>query len=250
MPRAKLFDPASEDTFPLSRTGLEQFMRCPRCFYLHRRLGVSPPKMIPLTLAIATDALLKNEFDAIRGQDVSHPVWDEYNLNVNAYQHEDIELWRSNFKGIRVHHKNSNLEIFGAVDDVWQNKETGQLHIVDYKSTAKKGDPSIDEGGFGEAYKRQMEIYQWLFEAAGHDVSNIGYFLYVNGIKEGGFYENDLKGVMNFKTTLIEYVGDSSWVESTIHEAKSCLANQHFPSGAADCDNCRYFSQREKMELC
>ena len=58
------------------------------------------------------------------------------------------------FKGIRVHHKNSNLEIFGAVDDVWQNKETGQLHIVDYKSTAKKGDPSIDEGGFGEAYKK------------------------------------------------------------------------------------------------
>ena len=64
-------------------------MRCPRCFYLHRRLGVSPPKMIPLTLAIATDALKMNSMPYVVG-DVSHPVWDEYNLNVNAYQHEDI----------------------------------------------------------------------------------------------------------------------------------------------------------------
>ena len=73
MPRAKLFDPASEDTFPLSRTVLNSLCDVRDVFYLHRRLGVSPPKMIPLTLAIATDALLKNEFDAIRGQDVSAP---------------------------------------------------------------------------------------------------------------------------------------------------------------------------------
>ena len=57
-PRCKLFDPKSNEPFAISRSGLEQFMRCPRCFYHHRRL-VSPPKMGAIDLAVATDALLK-----------------------------------------------------------------------------------------------------------------------------------------------------------------------------------------------
>ena len=55
------------------------------------------------------------------------------------------------------------------------------------------------------------------------------------------------RGVMNFKTTLIEYVGDSSWVENTIMEAKSCLTNEYLLAGADDCDSCRYFLNRKKM---
>jgi len=48
--------------------------------------------------------------------------------------------------------------LFGAVDDVWQHRKTGKLHVVDYKFTFKKW-PSI-KGGFGEFYKRQMEIFR------------------------------------------------------------------------------------------
>ena len=246
--RRKLFDPKSNEPFAISRTGLEQFMRCPRCFYQHRRLGVSPPKMVPLTLAVATDALLKNEFDAIRGTDSKHHVWKIHGLNVSAYAHRDIELWRNNFKGIRVLHEETNLEVFGAVDDVWQNDKTSELHIVDYKSTSKKGDPSIEEGAFGEAYKRQMEIYQWLFGALGHKVSRVGYFLYVNGLKDGGFYNSKNQGQMSFRTTIIEYVGDYSWVEGVIKRAKDCLMSEATPVSEGGCDNCRYFAQRLNSE--
>ena len=66
MPRAKLYDPNSNDVFALSRSALEQFINCPRCFYQQRRLGLKQPRMVPLTLAVATDALLKNEFDDAR----------------------------------------------------------------------------------------------------------------------------------------------------------------------------------------
>ena len=113
----------------LSRSALEQHIRCPCCFYQQRKLGLKQPSMVPLTLAVATDALLKNEFDAIRGQDTSHAVWQEHGLNVRAYAHPDIDLWRNNRKGQRISHP-SGAEVYGAVDDVWENLETGELHIV------------------------------------------------------------------------------------------------------------------------
>ena len=242
--RRKLFDPKSDEPFAISRTGIEEFVRCPRCFYLRRRLGLAPPRMVPLTLAVATDALLKEEFDQVREAKQRHPVWDEFGLNVRAFNHEAIDLWRNNFKGIRHLHEPTNLEIFGAVDDVWEHLETGELHIVDYKSTSKQGDPSIEGGGFADGYKRQMEIYQWLFRREGFEVSDEGYFLYVNGSKAGPFFDDELVGHMKFKTTLIRYHGVADWVEKELYNAKDCLSSSSLPNVGVNCDNCRYFSER------
>jgi hypothetical protein len=236
----------------LSRSAIEQHMRCPRCFYLHRKLKIQPPSCPPLTLAVATDALLKNEFDAIRGTETMHPLWVEHGLNVRAYPHEDIDNWRNNFKGMRTLHK-SGIEIFGAVDDVWQDRDSGELVIVDYKSTSKQGDPSIDEGGWGDSYKRQMEIYQWLFRQAGHTVSNTGYFLYVNGLKDRVFYDQledgSIDGVMRFKTTMIAYEGNDDWVESAVDEAIACLDADEIPESGEGCDVCSHMQKRVELML-
>ncbi len=35
-----IFDPASVEPFKLSRSKIDLFLNCPRCFYLDRRLGV------------------------------------------------------------------------------------------------------------------------------------------------------------------------------------------------------------------
>jgi len=227
----------------LSRTAIEQYIRCPKCFYFHRKLGLKPPSMVPLTLAVATDALLKNEFDAVRKSASTHPLWLREKLNVLAFDHPDIDLWRNNFKGIRVKWSGSDIEIFGAVDDVWINNDTHELHVVDYKSTSKQGIPTI-EGGFGDGYKRQMEIYQWLLSNIGFRVSSTGYFLYVNGNKHGGFYEADLVGTMKFETTMISYAGDFSWVEPTIKNAIECLSGNNVPNSGSNCDSCRYYTER------
>jgi hypothetical protein len=227
----------------LSRTAIEQHLRCPLCFFLQRKLGVRPPAMIPLTLAVATDALLKNEFDAIRETGASHPLWQREGLRFRAFDHPDIDAWRNNRRGIRVVHA-SGVEVYGAVDDVWQDRDTGVLHIVDYKSTSKKDEPSL-EGGFGDGYKRQIEIYQWLFREAGYPVSSTGYFLYVNGSKQGTFYPNgNTEGVMRFASTLIPYEGTSDWVDNAISDAVNCLKQDVLPASGGDCDSCRYFSER------
>lgn len=239
MPRKKK---SATHPLALSRTALEDFAQCPRCFYLHRSQDLKGLRRIPLTLAVATDALLKNEFDAIRSSGASHPIWERENLDVRAYAHPELDLWRSNFKGLRVTHAATGAVIFGAVDDIWQNRSTGELHIVDYKSTSKQGTPDL-EGGFGAGYKRQMEIYQWLFRHAGFAVSPIGYFLYVNGRKDGGFYEQGV-GCMRFDTTVIPYEGDDGWVDGHVAAAVECHRSSVLPESGVECDVCRYVAAR------
>ncbi|MBM09499.1 MAG: hypothetical protein CMF69_07990 [Magnetovibrio sp.] len=253
MARYNKFDKTRDDPFPISRSGIDQFLRCPRTFVLHRKYGVKPPSMAPLTLAIATDHLLKNEFDVYREKQSSeHPIFRKYDLKVVPYQHTEIETWRQNFKGIRYLDEGTNLEVFGAVDDVWEDINSKELYIVDYKSTSKQGDPNI-ETGWGLSYKKQMEIYQWLFRKNDFPVSDRGYFLYVNGVKGDNKFYSDHKGYedvgfMEFNTTLIPYIGNIDWVSDTLMLIKKALMNEKLPEPNKSWDENRYFYERLQLE--
>ena len=71
--KRNLYDPKSKSFYRLSRTKLENFLRCARCFYLDRRLGVSQPPGFPFNLNSAVDELLKREFDDYRTKQEPHP---------------------------------------------------------------------------------------------------------------------------------------------------------------------------------
>src|SRR3989338_3788923 len=65
MPRTRnIFNPKSKEPFKLSRSKIELFLQCPRCFYVDRRLGIGRVSGPPFTLNTATDTLLKKEFDS------------------------------------------------------------------------------------------------------------------------------------------------------------------------------------------
>ena len=61
-----LFDPQLQEPFVISRSGIDLFIQCPRCFYLDKRLGTGRPPGFPFSLNSAVDALLKKEFDGHR----------------------------------------------------------------------------------------------------------------------------------------------------------------------------------------
>jgi hypothetical protein len=61
----KIFNPESKEPFELSRSKIDLFLECARCFYLDRRLGIGRPDSFPFTLNNAVDALLKKEFDEL-----------------------------------------------------------------------------------------------------------------------------------------------------------------------------------------
>ena len=139
-----LFRPDDEGIFKLSRSKIDLFLNCPRCFYLDRRLGVGRPPMFPYTLNSAVDALLKKEFDIHRSKGEAHPMMEHYKIDAIPFKHEKMDEWRNNFTGIQYLHKSTNLLIFGAIDDVWINPDK-ELIIVDYKSTSKDGEINLDE---------------------------------------------------------------------------------------------------------
>src|SRR3972149_2451024 len=89
-----LFDAHTQGPFRLSRSKLELFMSCPRCFYLDRRLGVGRPPGFPFSLNSAVDTLLKKEFDTHRVTGTAHPLMQAYGIDAVPYNHTKIDEWR------------------------------------------------------------------------------------------------------------------------------------------------------------
>jgi len=237
-----LFDPNLNNTFKLSRSKIDLFLNCPRCFYIDRRLGVNRPPMFPYTLNSAVDALFKKEFDIHRAKGEAHPMMKQYGIDAIPFEHDKMDEWRNNFVGIQFLHKSTNFLIFGAIDDVWINPQK-ELIIVDYKSTAKSGEINLDaEWQIG--YKRQMEIYQWLFRQNDFKVSEVGYFVYANGRADKEAFD----GKLEFDVKVIPYKGDDSWVEKEIINAHKCLMENKIPDSGEDCDYCAYNKEISKTD--
>ncbi len=227
-------------------------MQCPRCFWLDARLKISRPSSPPFTLNSAVDTLLKSEFDAHRVKGTQHPLQKAYGISAKPVAHDQLNVWRENFKGVQYHHQPTNLLITGAIDDLWQDKD-GKYVVVDYKSTSKIGRiESIGEAPWHAAYQRQLEIYQWLLRQNGLDVSSTGYWVYCNADKDKKAFD----GKLEFEITLIEYKGKNKWIEPVLGEMKTCLENNTMPKvGKAvmdpskDCEHCAYARSRTELTL-
>ena len=233
-----IYSKDNTNPYKLSRTRIENFCKCKKCFYLEERLGISRPASFPFNLNNAVDELLKEEFDTYRGTEKNHPYILSYGLDAKPFVHPDIEDWRTRNKGIGFLDEETNLFFYGLVDDVWINTKTDQLILVDYKATSKKGEVSLD-APWQISYKRQIEIYQWLFRKNGFDVQNIGYFVYCNGIKENVLFNNELK----FKVKILPYKGDDSWLDNTVENIFEVLNSEEIPESSPNCEYCRYIKK-------
>lgn len=229
-----IYHPGQETPFRLSRSKIDIFLECPRCFYLESRLGLGRPSMPGFSLNSAVDALLKKEFDLLRKSGQTHELMKQYGIDAVPYQHEMMDKWRENFVGISFVHPQTNLEIFGAVDDVWINKN-GELIIVDYKSTSTQEEISL-ENEYKQGYKKQMELYQWLFRQNGFKVSPIGYFIFANADKNLPKFD----GRLDFKMSIISHQGNTDWIEPTLFQIHECLNKDVIPPADEDCEFCEY----------
>ncbi|MFH1314933.1 MAG: PD-(D/E)XK nuclease family protein [Candidatus Uhrbacteria bacterium] len=220
--------------FKVSRSKIDLFLECQRCFYLDRVKGVGRPPGFPFNINSTVDHLLKKEFDLHRAKQKAHPMMKAYGLKAVPFEHQNMDQWRENFVGVQYFHQPTNLTIFGAVDDLWMDV-SGDLIVVDYKATSKDGKVSLD-ADWQICYKRQMEVYQWLMRHNGFEVSNTGYFVYCNGRRDAQAFD----GKLEFDVDLLPYEGNDDWVEGTVVDLHACMNQPEIPASNPGCDYCLY----------
>lgn len=231
-----LFDPASDEPYKISRSKLDLYIKCARCFYLDRRLGVGQPPGYPFNLNTAVDTLLKKEFDYYRSRQEPHPLFLENKLALLPFKHPQMDVWRDSLRrGIQFQVPKTKLILTGGVDDLWFNPKTEELIVVDYKATSKSEAVTLD-ADWQQGYKRQAEVYQWLFRQNGFKVSDTAYFVYCNGRTDLEQFNKRLE----FHISVLPYVGNAEWVRGVVAKAYECLCSDVIPSPREDCDFCQY----------
>lgn len=222
----------------LSRSKIDLFVDCPRCFWLELKKGIKRPPPFPYTINNAIDYLLKQEFDVYREKGKPHPIMTENGIEAIPYKNEKLNEWRHNFTGVRHEHEATDFLVFGAVDDVWINPK-GELIVVDYKATG------ANQHTVQDSYRRQMEIYQWLLRRNGFEVSPVGYFVFAkvnkgNGFSVDGIDGEPTKATLPFDFFVESHKGDDSWIEKTLLEARSTVDSDESPVANENCQYCRY----------
>lgn len=221
----------------LSRTKIELFLECPRCFYEDVACGHARPSGPPFTLNNAVDELMKREFDAYRERQQPHPLFATVGLDAVPLRDERLDQWRHNFTGVRWLDPQSGWTLFGAVDDLWLGGD-GRVLVADYKATARR-EPLTAESLYPQ-YRRQAEVYQFLVAQQGYTVDDRAWFVWTNGVKTAERFADRLA----FRTVLVPHDGDRGWVLEAFRRAVAAVTATLAPPSAPDCAWCRYVARR------
>lgn len=168
----------------------------------------------------------------------------EQNLNFIPFEHEDLNRWRDPLKGgISFIDTDTNLEIYGGIDDLWYDIDKKELVVVDYKTQSSITPVEVEtylKNPFHQSYKLQMDIYVYILQQMGRklniNVSNRTFFLVYNAEKSYDKFDNKL----NFTAKLIPYEANTSKIKNLIIEAKKVLEFETIPNLNTNCEKCMY----------
>ena len=75
--------------------------------------------------------------------------------------------------------------------------------------------------------------------SCGFDVEDIAYFVYCNGRAD----KKDFNNILEFKTKVISYKGDTDWIDPITREIKKVLDDDKIPESNPSCEYCRYITK-------
>ena len=232
----------------LSRTAWDSFIRCKRCFYMERKLKIRPIGMPGYPINSRVDALLKEEFDIYREKQEPHPIFKKHNLNFVPFKMDKEKLndFRNNRKGVRAKSTKTNYIIYGAIDDLWLNKDNNEVVVVDYKATSNKYgvDYVNSKMAYHKAYLRQLDFYAYLLKLNKFKVFKTGYWFVCNAQYKN---QKTFSGNLNFKIDLLSYNVRTDYIEDTLVELEKCYNGNKIPQPSVVCDTCRWQTEISKL---
>ena len=261
-----IYTPGQNEDFTLSRSKFDDFMTCPRCFYINIVKAVISPGNPPYKLNTLTDTLLKKEFDECRDQKKPHRLFEKYNLshvipfdpgtqkvfkkseNKNVIKRK-IDIWRDSLHGgLEARFKDTNIILKGGVDDVWYNTKTEEVIVADYKSQEDQKGVNQDtyfDSPYKEGYMRQLDFYAYLLKSMGYKVSKDAY-LYICNAKE---LDEGFHGKMHFDETIIHYQIKTEYLEDEIQKMIDTMNSKDLPNPHESCENCAQARKRSNFDI-
>jgi hypothetical protein len=110
--------------------------------------------------------------------------------------------------------------------------------VAEYKATARK--EAVNVANIYPGYRRQVETFQYLLEQQGLVVEPRAWFVYANGIPYAGGFGD----VLSFRTLMLSYDGDRSWVLGSFRQAVGVATSAVRPAAAENCPWCNYVAAR------
>ncbi len=154
----------------LSPSKLNDFERCPRCFHDAYASKVPKPRGIFPSLPGGMDIIMKNYVDHFRGR--VPPGLEGKIPGVLFENQEKMTKWRYWGTGPTYIDEVNNIKLIGALDDCIVDQD---VYIpLDWKT---KGSEPEDDGS--QYYQTQMDCYNLMLAAQGHQVRNEAHLVYI-----------------------------------------------------------------------
>lgn len=217
----------------LSKSSLEGFKSCPRCFWLEKNAKLKKPEGIKASIMDGIDDAMKRVAEhAVLNSSPAHylrevqgakPFRDRARLNT-------FMSWRT-FQA-NVEAGSHKALIWGQLDDLIEWGD-GRVSPWDFKSNGKERD-WMD---YTERYNTlQADMYEILLKAQGLRTTGEAYFTYSWPIVTA-------KGMMEFDFKTVKIQTDARRAVRVIEDALDCLEGKE-PESNPECEYCAFVNKR------
>ncbi len=225
----------------LSKSTLDLFIRCPRCFWLSKMKKLKPPEGIKASITSGMDSCMKAyvEMCAIGTVPCAYlEGFDDVQIYPNQAIASRFQSWQK-FQAV-VEVEGIQIKAWGGLDNMLLHKD-GAVSAWDFKSKGKPPEPGYSE----KYYQTQADMCHLLLEAQIVNGDNTfkcsgrQYFTYKYPVViQGGAM------VFNHHTHWIE--SDPERAKKLLHRAVLCLEGP-MPASTEDCEICCYVADRHAI---
>lgn len=169
----------------LSKSQLDKFVDCPRCFWLGQRHKLKQPDMISSKVWKGVERVTIAHYDAHR-QAKTQPENLHARVPAGAIPlQRDAEGMKAlRYWGKGLPFKVDNILVTTALDDMleWADGDTRRFAVIDYKSKSKL----TDEEQTSSMYQNQADVFDLAANVNGYPTDGIVYFDYWSPVSVEG----------------------------------------------------------------
>lgn len=201
----------------LSKSSIEKFRSCPRCFWLKQKQGLDQPDGIRAGVPMGIDRVLKGHYDDHRAAGTVPPelqgkipggLYDGKRISM-----ADLRNWRKGLVAVV-----DGTDLSTAMDDLLFNPATGLYNVYDAKSKAKL----TDEADTRKYYEVQADAYDLALSENGYKTDGVAYFGYYSPVRVGHSAPSD-EVDFRWNCQVIAIKADHERIKALVRAAAACL---------------------------